>query len=54
VVVSAVGPIVAARLRTHRLPVDLEPSHPRMGIQVKETSERAAEILLRKRATPRN
>ena len=50
VVVSAVGPIVADRLRAHRLPVDVEPSHPKMGIQVKETSERAAEILLRKRA----
>jgi uroporphyrinogen-III synthase len=48
-VVSAVGPIVAERLRSHRLPVDFEPSHPKMGIQVKETSECAAEILLRKR-----
>lgn len=53
-VVSAVGPIVAERLRSHRLPVDFEPSHPKMGIQVKETGERAAEILLRKRAIPRN
>lgn len=52
VVVSAVGPVVAARLRLHRLPVDLEPSHPKMGIQVKETSERAAAILHRKRAAP--
>ena len=49
-VVSAVGPIVAEHLRSHRLPVDFEPSHPKMGILVKETSERAAEILLRKRA----
>ncbi len=48
-VVSAVGPIVAERLRSYRLPVDCEPSHPKMGIQVKEASERAAEILLRKR-----
>ncbi|TAL09424.1 MAG: uroporphyrinogen-III synthase [Nitrospirae bacterium] len=54
VVVSAVGPIVAERLRAHRLPVDVEPSHPKMGIQVKETGERAAAILLRKRAIPRN
>ena len=53
-VVSAVGPIVAERLRSHRLPVDFEPSHPKMGIQVKETSERAAQILLRKRAAPRS
>jgi len=54
VVVSAVGPIVAERLRAYQLPVDCEPSHPKMGIHVKETSERAAEILLRKRATSRH
>jgi len=53
-VVSAVGPIVAERLRTYQLPVDFEPSHPKMGIHVKETSERAAELLLRKRAAPRS
>jgi uroporphyrinogen-III synthase len=52
IVVAAVGPIVAERLRSHGLPVDLEPSHPKMGILVKEAGERAAEILLRKRATP--
>ena len=51
IVVSAVGPIVAERLRRYELPVDFEPSHPKMGIHVKETSERAAELLLRKRAT---
>jgi uroporphyrinogen-III synthase len=50
IVVSAVGPIVAERLRGHRLPVDFQPSHPKMGLHVKETSERAAEILRRKRA----
>ena len=51
VVVSAVGPIVAERLRAYQLPVDFEPSHPKMGMHVKETSECAAGILLRKRAT---
>jgi len=50
-VVSAVGPIVAERLRAHGLPVDFEPSHPKMGIHVKETGERAAALLLRKRRT---
>jgi len=54
VVVSVVGPIVAERLRSHELPVDFEPSHPKMGIHVKETSERAAELLLRKRAASRH
>jgi uroporphyrinogen-III synthase len=52
-VVSAVGPIVAERLHSYELPVDFEPSHPKMGIHVKETSERAAEILRRKRASSR-
>ena len=52
--VSAVGPIVAERLRAHELPVDFEPSHPRMGIHVKETSERAAAILMNKRDAPRH
>ena len=54
VVVAAVGPIVAERLRSYELPVDFEPSHPKMGIHVKETSERAAELLLRKRAASRH
>ena len=50
VVVSAIGPIVAERLRARGLPVDFEPSHSKMGIHVKETAERAAELLRRKRA----
>jgi uroporphyrinogen-III synthase len=53
-VVSAVGPIVAERLRHHRLPVDFEPPHPKMGILVKETGERAAAMLMNKRATRRS
>ncbi len=52
-VVSAVGPIVAERLRAYQLPVDFEPSHPKMGIHVKETSERSPDLLLRKRAPSR-
>lgn len=48
-VVSAVGPIVAERLRAHGLPVDFEPSHAKMGIHVKETGERAAAMLMHKR-----
>src|SRR2546427_6660739 len=54
IVVSAVGPIVAERLRSYELPVDFEPSRPKMGIHVKETSERAAELLVRKRAASRH
>src|SRR2546427_8835448 len=38
VVVSAVGPIVAERLRSYELPVDFEPSHPKMRSE-EHTSE---------------
>ncbi|TLY37297.1 MAG: uroporphyrinogen-III synthase [Nitrospirae bacterium] len=47
-VVSAIGPVVAERLRDHGLPMDFQPTHPKMGIHVKETSERARELLLGK------
>lgn len=50
VVVASVGPTAAAHLRACGLPVDFEPSHSKMGILVKETSERAAAILSDKRA----
>jgi len=48
-VVGSIGPIASERLRGEGLPVDLEPSHPKMGILVKETSERAHAILAKKR-----
>jgi uroporphyrinogen-III synthase len=50
-VVASIGPIASERLRSHGLPVDLEPSHPKMGVLVKETSERAQELLGKKRGT---
>jgi len=49
IMVSSVGPIATERLRQSRVRVDFESSHGKMGILVKETSERAAEILRRKR-----
>jgi uroporphyrinogen-III synthase len=48
-VVGSIGPIASERLRSYNLPVDLEPSHPKMGILVKEASERAWPLLLQKR-----
>ncbi|MBI5855269.1 MAG: uroporphyrinogen-III synthase [Nitrospirae bacterium] len=48
-VLASIGPTASERLRHYDLPVDLEPSHPKMGILVKETSERARELLLKKR-----
>jgi uroporphyrinogen-III synthase len=48
-VVASIGPTASERLRHHNWPVDFEPSHPKMGILVKEVSEQAATILHRKR-----
>jgi uroporphyrinogen decarboxylase len=49
VVVASIGPTTSEMLRNEELPVDFEPSHPKMGHLVVETSERAGEILARKR-----
>jgi uroporphyrinogen-III synthase len=48
--VASIGPTATERLRSYGFPVDLEPSHPKMGILVKESAERAGDILRRKRA----
>jgi uroporphyrinogen-III synthase len=50
-VVASIGPTASERLRSHGLPVDFEPSHPKMGQLVKETSEQAMALLARKRGT---
>jgi hypothetical protein len=36
-------------MRRQGLPVDLEPSHPKMGVLVTEAAERSAELLAAKR-----
>ncbi len=48
-VVASIGPTTSEMLQSEDMPVDLEPSHPKMGHLVTETSERAAAILARKR-----
>lgn len=48
-VVASIGPTASERLRHHAWPVDFEPSHPKMGILVKEVSEQASSMLDRKR-----
>jgi len=45
VVVASVGPSTSETLRENGLPVDFEPSHPKMGFLVSEVSQRAREIL---------
>ncbi|MEO7862366.1 MAG: uroporphyrinogen-III synthase [Nitrospirales bacterium] len=44
-VVASIGPTASERLRHHEWPIDLEPSHPKMGILVKECSEQAHKLL---------
>ena len=48
-VVASIGPTASERLRQHDWPIDLEPSHPKMGVLVKECSEQAHALLRTKR-----
>ena len=48
-VVASIGPTASERLRHYDLPIDFEPSHPKMGILVKETAEQAHALLIPKR-----
>jgi len=49
-VVASVGPTASERLRHYGWPMDIEPSHPKMGTLVKETAERASALLNTKRS----
>ncbi|HXT65828.1 MAG TPA: uroporphyrinogen-III synthase [Nitrospiraceae bacterium] len=44
-VVASIGPTASERLTHYDLSVDFEPSHPKMGVLVKETSEQAHALL---------
>jgi uroporphyrinogen-III synthase len=46
--VASIGPTTTEELTRHGIQPDLEPSHPKMGFLVKETAERAAELLFTK------
>lgn len=45
IVVASIGPTTSETLEEYAIPADLEPSHPRMGFLVAETSDRAHAIL---------
>jgi len=51
ILVGSIGPVTSEALREHDLPVDFEPSHPKMGFLVNELAQRSAELLHRKRAS---
>ncbi len=48
-VVASVGPTTSEMLRETDLPVDFEPSHPKLGQLISEAAESVGEILERKR-----
>jgi uroporphyrinogen-III synthase len=48
--VASIGPTTTETLKEYLLPSDLEPSHPKMAILVKEAAEHAQEIIQAKRA----
>jgi uroporphyrinogen-III synthase len=48
-IVASIGPTTSEELERRGIRADLEPSHPKMGYLVKETSEQATELLGRKR-----
>ncbi len=49
-VIASIGPTTSEELQRRGLSADLEPSHPKMGILVREAAERAEAILRAKRA----
>ncbi len=49
-VVASIGPTASERIRHYDIPVDLEPSHPKMGVLVKEAAALAPALLQRKRS----
>jgi uroporphyrinogen-III synthase len=49
VVVASIGPMTSEELRRQGLPIDFEPSHPKMGFLVKEVAEQCGALLRAKR-----
>jgi uroporphyrinogen-III synthase len=47
--VASIGPMTSDELRRHGLPIDIEPSHPKMGFLVKEVAEQCERLLQAKR-----
>jgi uroporphyrinogen-III synthase len=49
-IVASIGPVCSEALRHHRLPVDLEPEHPKMGHLVVAVARHGPDLLRAKRA----
>lgn len=50
-VVASIGPTTSEELQAQHVDVDLEPSHPKMGVLVRETAERARALVALKAAS---
>ena len=50
-VVASIGPTTSEELHAQALDVDLEPSHPKMGVLVRETAEKARALVALKAAS---
>lgn len=48
--VASIGPMTSEELRQNGLPVDMEPSHPKMGFLVSEAAAKAGKALRQKRS----
>jgi uroporphyrinogen-III synthase len=48
-VIASIGPTTSEALEDYSLETDITPTHPKMGLLVKETAEQARAILARKR-----
>ena len=49
-IVASIGPTASERLRHYEWPIDLEPSHAKMGVMIKETSEQVHTLLHQKQS----
>lgn len=48
--IASIGPMTSEEIRRQGLPIDLEPSRPKMGVLVKELADRCEDLLRAKRA----
>lgn len=48
IMIASIGPVTSAALVENGISADLEPSHPKMGLLVKEAAEQSADICSRK------
>jgi uroporphyrinogen-III synthase len=52
VVIASIGPTTSEEVREHGLAVDFEPSHPKMGLLVREAAEQSNQLAARRRRIP--